>query len=45
MFSVVWVTVGLLPLWHDLKIHIISYVLCNFIGSIQIPVEIHEKWS
>jgi len=25
MYSVVWVTVGLLPLWHDLKIHIISY--------------------
>jgi len=24
MYSVVWVTVGLLPLWHDLKIHIIS---------------------
>jgi len=24
MFSVVWVTVGLLPLWHDLKIHITS---------------------
>jgi len=23
-YSVVWVTVGLLPLWHDLKIHIIS---------------------
>ena len=20
-------------------------MLCNFIGSIQIPVEIHEKWS
>ena len=25
MYSVVWITVGLLPLWHDLKIHIISY--------------------
>jgi len=27
MFSVAWVTVGLLPLWHDLKIHnhIVSY--------------------
>ena len=33
MFSVVWVTVGLLPLWHGLKIHIISYHITSILWS------------
>jgi len=33
MYSVVWVTVGLLPLWHDLKIHIISYHITQILSA------------
>jgi len=36
MYSVVWVTVGLLPLWHDLKIHII-YIAAEWYSTCNCP--------